>query len=119
MVLEGIDIGKKKHNAIRHLVFPRNKTELRGLLGLANQFRERIAGYALLVTALTALTRGTDNNKKLVPTSKAIVEFENLKVILASPPVLQQFRYDHPTFVYTDASVGGGDIPGGLGVVIV
>ena len=126
---DGISVGQKMTNAVRDLTFPRTKSELRGLLGLANQFRERIAGYALLVTALTALTRGPD--RKIVATPEALIEFENLKLVLNSPPVLQQFRYDRPTFVYTDASVGsripGGsdqtcgdtDVPGGLGVVIV
>ena len=122
--LQGIGVGQKMTNAVRNLVFPRTKSELRGLLGLANQFRERIAGYALLVTALTALTRGPE--RQVVATPEALIEFENLKVALNSTPVLQQFRYDRPTFVYTDVSVGsrggadnGFDIPGGLGVVIV
>ena len=124
---EGINIGKKNRDAVKELVFPRSKTELRGLLGLANQFRERIAGYALLVTALTELTRGTVKKQKIIATPEAIIEFENLKVVLSSPPVLQQFRYGRPTFVYTDASVGTTsgtssdemELPGGLGVVIV
>ena len=66
---------------------------------------------------LFALTRGPD--RKVVATPKAIIEFENLKVVLNSPPVLQQFRYDRPTVVYTDTSVGTAELPGGLGVVIV
>ena len=102
------------------------------MLGLANQFRERISGYALLVNSLTALTRhgGTGKDKpdnKVVPTPEAIIEFENLKALLNSPIVLKQFRYDRPTIVYMDASVGSrpGDLvgevelPGGLGAVIV
>ena len=52
--------GKKNKCAVQNFVFPRTKSELRGLLGLANQFRERIVGYALLVTALTALTPGPE-----------------------------------------------------------
>ena len=114
-----IGIGRKNRDAVESLVFPRTKSELRGLLGLANQFRERIAGYALLVTTLTALTRGPDKNKRITATPEAIIEFENLKSVLSCPPVLQQFRYDRPTFVYTDASVGSEDLPGGLGVVVV
>ena len=124
----GIAVGQKIANAVKNLTFPRSKSELRGLLGLANQFRERIAGYALMVTALTALTRGLE--RKVFPTPEALIEFENLKVVLNSPPVLQQFRYDRRTFVYTDASIGsrspnggtdddGLEVPGGLGVVIV
>ena len=85
-------------------------------MGLANQFRECIARYALLVSALTALVRGPE--KRVVPTPEALLEFENLKVILSSAPVLQQFRYTRPTIVYTDASAGSLGLPGGLGVVI-
>lgn len=116
-----IGMGKKNREAVKNLSFPRNKSELRGVLGLANQFRERIAGYELLVTCLTSLTRGPE--KKIVATPEALIEFQNLKAILNSPPVLQQFQHGRPTFVYTDASVGSKDgdidIPGGLGVVIV
>ena len=119
----GIGVGRKMTNAVKSLVFPRNKSELRGLLGLANQFRERIAGYALLVTALTALTRSADGSGKkdsrVVATPEALIEFENLKVLLNSPPILQQFRYDRPTVVYTDASIGTAELPVGLGAVIV
>ena len=119
--LQGIGVRQKMTNAVKNLVFSRTKSKLRGLLGLANQFRERIARYALLVSALTALTRGPD--RKVVATPETLIEFENLKVALNSPPVLQQFWYDRQTFVYNDASVGsrydGVDIPGGLGVVIV
>ena len=123
---EGIGIGKKNRDTVHEFTFPVFNTELRGLLGLANQFRERIAGYALLVPTLTTLTTGSAKFGKVIPTPEAIVEFENLKVVLASPPVLQQFKYDRPTIVYTDASVGssgsgsdGTDLPGGLGVIIV
>ena len=55
----------------------------------------------------------------MVATPEALVEFENLKVLLNSPPVLKQFQYNCPTFVYTDASIGTSELPGGLGVVIV
>ena len=114
---QGVDIGQKNKDAVQGLVFPRNKSKLRELLGLANQFRERIAGYALLVSTLTALVRGPE--RKVVPTPEALLQFENLKVVLGSAPVLQQFRYTRPTIVYIDASAGSLELPGGLGVVIV
>ena len=88
-------------------------------MGLANQFRERIAGYALMVTALTELTRGPNLEMRVVPMPEALVEFENLKIVMNSPPVLQQFRYNRPTVVYTDASIGTSELAGGLGVVVV
>ena len=79
-------------------------TELRGFLG---------PGYALIVANLTALTRGQPGKIKLTP--EAIIEFGNIKAVLASP-------YDtRKTIVYTDASVGtqDGTGSGGLGIVVV
>ena len=113
----GVEIGRKNKCAVQNLVFLRTKSEFCGLLRLTNQLRERIAGYALLVTTLTALTRGPE--KKVVATPEAIMEFKNLQLVLNSAPVLQQFYYDQPTFVYTDASVGSEGLPCGLEVVVV
>ena len=115
----GISVGQKMANTVKELAFPRNKSELRGLLGLTNQFQERIAGYVLMVTALTALTRGPSMEKKVVATAEALVEFKNLKLMLNSPPVLQPFQYGRNTVVYTDASIGTAELPVGLGVVVV
>ena len=44
-------------DAVRSLRYPRSVTEVRSLLGLFNQFRDRVPGYALRVQALTQLTR--------------------------------------------------------------
>ncbi|KAF8456191.1 hypothetical protein BGX38DRAFT_66630 [Terfezia claveryi] len=95
-------------------------------------------GFALLVANLTALTRSRtvlsgsssvgsgsssvgSKSSRLSLTPEAIIEFENMKAILASPAVLQQFQYGRRTIVYTDALVGTQDgmIAGGLGVVVV
>lgn len=119
----GVGMAPKSIDAMKAMRMPTTLTELRAFLGLANQFRERIAGYALMVANLTSLTRvaNTTKNQRLVVTPEAIMEFENVKTALASPPVLQQFRYDRKTIVYTDASVGtqDGSIAGGLEVVVV
>ena len=72
-----------------------------------------------MVNHLTSMTRSKTNKISLTP--EAIIEFENLKAVLISPLVLQQFDYKRKTIVYTDASVGtpDGSICGGMGVVIV
>ena len=44
-------------DAVRALRYPRSVTEVRSLLGLFNQFRDRVPGYALCVQALTQLMR--------------------------------------------------------------
>ena len=98
---------------------PQTLTQLRAFLGLANQFRDRVPDYALMVSQLTILTKS--KSTKISLTSEAIIEFENLKATLVSLLVLQQFNYMRKTIVYTDASVGtqDGSICGGRGVVIV
>ena len=118
---EGISMATKNIDAMRAMKLPQSVTDLPSFLGLANQFRERVSGFAPLVANLTALTRGTSKSRCLVITPEAIIEFENFKAVLASAMLLQQFKYDRKTYVYTDASVVTQDsmVAGSLGVVIV
>ena len=115
---EGIAVANKNVDAMKAMKLPQCLAELRTFLGLANQFRERVPGFTLLVANLTAQTRGSSKSSRLILTPKATIEFENMKAILASPAVLQQFRYNRKTIVYTDALVGTQDglMAGGLGV---
>ena len=48
-----ISVIDKLVDAVRSLRYPRTVTEVRSLLGLFNQFRDRVPGYALRVQALT------------------------------------------------------------------
>lgn len=116
---KGIGISTKSIDAMQAMRLPASITELRAFLGLANQSRDRVPGYAMMVANLTALTRTKVNRLLLTP--EAIMEFENVKAILALPIILQQFDYSQKTIVYTDASMGtqDGKVAGGLGVVIV
>ncbi|KAF8431553.1 hypothetical protein BGX38DRAFT_1294822 [Terfezia claveryi] len=70
-----------------------------------------------MVTALMALTRG--KKKTLVVTPEVLIDFDNIKLAQTSPAVLQRYKYVWDTIVYTNASVGSAEYPGGLGVVIV
>jgi len=90
--------------SMKILTLPQNLTQLQAFLGLANQFHNRVPGYALMVSHLTALTRWKTNKVLLTP--EAIIEFEDIKAILISPMVLQQFNYTRKTFVYTNSSGG-------------
>lgn len=116
----GISMASKSINSMKSMRLPCSISELRGFLGLANQFRDRVPGFALMVANLTALTRAS-KTPKITLNPEAIMEFENMKAFLVSPVVLQQFRYDRKTIVYTDACIGtqDGAVSGGLGVVIV
>ena len=111
-------------DAVRSLRHPRTITEVRSLLGLFNQFRDRVPGYALRVQALTQLTRqrtSKDNRAakgSITMTVEAAEEFQAMQEYLLSPAVLVVFRHGWKTFVYTDASLGTPSTPGGLGAVI-
>lgn len=126
-----IRVVDKLVDAVRALRFPRTVTEVRSLLGLFNQFRDRGPGYALRVSALTQLTRskqsvspvhdkgtGTALPRGITMTVEAVEEFKAMQDYLLSPAVLVVFRHGWRTFLYTDASLGTTSAPGGLGAVI-
>ena len=110
-----ISMINKLVDAVRALRYPRSVTEVRSLLGLFNQFRDRVPGYALRVHALTQLTRLKGS---ITMTVEAAEEFRAMQDYLVSPAVLVVFRHGWKTFVYTDASLGSPSTPGGLGAVI-
>lgn len=115
----GIGMNTKSIESMKAMKLPQTLTQVRAFLGLANQFRDRVSGYALMVSHHTSLTKS--KSTKISLTTEAIIECENLKATLVSSLVLQQFNYTRKTIVYTHASVGTQDglICGGLGVVIV
>ena len=115
-----IAVVDKLVDAVRSLRYPRTVTEVRSLLGLFNQFRDRVPGYALRVQALTQLTRskGDSRPRTVTMTVEAAEEFRAMQDYLLSPAVLVVFRHGWRTFVYTDASLGTSSTPGGLGAVI-
>lgn len=119
---------EKSKAAVAAIQAPRTLTEVRSVLGLFNQFRDRIPGYALRVQALTHLTRQNkgggkrSGSSKISMTVEALEEFSAIKEFLVSPAVLVVFQPGRSTFVYSDASLGslqpGSVMPGGLGGVI-
>lgn len=124
-----ISIVHKLIDAVRALRYPRTLTEVRSVLGLFNQFRDRVPGYALRVQALSQLTRAKSRlydpvapaNRKsqnVTLSVEAIEEFKAMQQHLLSPAVLVVFRHGWRTFVYTDASLGSQSAPGSLGAVI-
>ncbi|XP_077535201.1 uncharacterized protein LOC144147046 [Haemaphysalis longicornis] len=94
--------------AIRGLVQPKTKKELRSLLGLCGYYREYVNNYAEVAEPLTSLTkRGVPNP---IPwSSKAERAFEQLKESLCSAAALNTPDPNQPYWLFTDASeVGAG-----------
>ncbi|KAF8437051.1 hypothetical protein BGX38DRAFT_1262324 [Terfezia claveryi] len=111
---------------------------LLAFLGLANQFGNEChqsdgpdGGFItqrLIIQRLTPVPHSRSERlivqRRIIQmflTPEAIIELENMKDVLASPAVSQQFRYDRKPIVYTDASVGTQDgmVAGGSGAVVV
>ena len=127
-----ISMTSKSKAAVAALRPPRTLSEVRSILGLFNQFRDRIPGYALRVQALTHLTRlpkkdapgagKRSGSTRITMTVEALEELESIKAFLTSPAVLVVFQPSRKTYVYSDASLGslqpGSSMPGGLGGIV-
>lgn len=117
----GISMTPKSMAAVSAICPPHTVSEVRSILGLLNQFHNRIPGYALRVQALTHMTRQRTGN--ITMTVEAAEELEEIKKFLMSPAVLVVFQQGRKAYVYSDASLGTASrgtasIPGGLGGVI-
>lgn len=95
----------KKVESIRQYPLPGTVTELRSFLGLANQFRKFVQGYAGIAGPLHSLIAGNQaKTAQLTWTKAAVSAFESLKRALCAAPVLRIFDPDKPIEVVTDAS---------------
>jgi hypothetical protein len=90
--------------ALKGVRRPTTKTELRSFLGLANVYRRFVSGFARIAKPLTDLTK--DEVPPLLPswTAEQVGAFEELKRVLARPPVLALPSYDREFVLDTDAS---------------
>ncbi|KAF3927492.1 Protease [Arthrobotrys entomopaga] len=113
--------GTKMHpdtvDALQNFKVPTTATELKSFLGTANQFIDRIPGYALHIPMLSKLA---GLKGKIIMGPEHLVEFDRVKEFLKDPCVLRRYIQGLPTKVYSDASKGSQDglTPGGLGGVI-
>mmetsp|Transcript_27869 Transcript_27869/g.83740 ORF Transcript_27869/g.83740 Transcript_27869/m.83740 type:complete len:736 (+) Transcript_27869:1836-4043(+) len=106
---KGVRVNPERLQAIRDFKFPLSKTAVRRVLGMANQFRDHIFKYSVIVAELTKLTRKTWPNKwtmDVVPPD-AVVALENLKSALMSQPILAKPRRGCPYALEVDASDTG------------
>ena len=86
---------------------PRHVKDLRSFLGLANYYRKFIAGYSKKAAALTDLLK---KDTKWVWSQWCDEAFQNLKIAIASEPILKLPDFELPFEVHTDASdkaIGG------------
>jgi hypothetical protein len=95
----------KKVKAVQEYALPGTVTELRSFLGLANQFRKFVQGYAHIAAPLHKLIAGRlAKTAQLQWTLAATSAFDKLKLALCNAPVLRIFDPAKPIEVVTDAS---------------
>src|SRR5262249_714206 len=94
---------ERKVQAILDWPSPTRVTELRSFLGLTNYYRKFVQGYSKKVAPLTDLLR---KNEAWQWTTTCQDAFDQLKMAVATEPVLRLPDFELPFEVHTDASDG-------------
>ena len=97
----GIAADPKKISAIQQFPSPRNTTELKSFLGMANQLGGFTSAMSKACTPLRPLLRKTGS---FIWSDEAERAFNEVKAVLASPEVLTSFDVSRKTRLLTDAS---------------
>lgn len=108
---KGISTLDKNVKTIKDFKKPKTKKEVRRFLGACSYYRKFIKNFSKLAVNLTDLTKGDPHDKtpiKWTPTHEK--EFNNLKELLASPPILAIYKEGRETKIELDGSaraIGG------------
>ena len=87
---------------------PENITELRGFIGICTYYRKFVKGFSKLTSPLTDLTK----KDAFKWDEEAKKEFQKMKEVMSSCPILALPDFSNPFVVECDASGGG------IGVVL-
>ena len=98
---DGIAVDTSKTDAVRTFPRPRNATEVRAFLGLANYYRRFVNGFADVAAPLNRLV---SKNVKFQWDDACDDAFQELKKRLTSPPILAFPDFNKQFILYTDAS---------------
>ena len=101
-----MQVEELKVEAIRRMVTPRMKKEIRTFLGLTGYYRRFIPDYATIAAALSDITR-KDKPTQLEWNAGCEETFQWLKNALCSQPILQMPDFRRGFIVQTDASDRG------------
>jgi hypothetical protein len=101
---EGIVVDPTKVEAIMEWLAPMNVPEVRSFMGLAGYYQWFIEGFSKIANPITELQK---KNKKFVWTEKCAEEFQRLKELLTTTPILKVPDMDADFLVCTDASKEG------------
>ena len=106
---EGLQVSKKRVEAIVDAPRPQNQSEMRSFLGSAQFCAKFIPGFSTVSSPLWDLTRTGKSWKWGIKEEEAL---EGIKKLLTNAPVMAYFTKDARTRLVTDAS------PVGLGAVL-
>ncbi|KAA3457096.1 DNA/RNA polymerases superfamily protein [Gossypium australe] len=101
---DGIRVDPGKISTIAEWKPPKNVSEVRSFLGLADYYRRFVKGFSMISTPMTRLLQ---KDVKLERTEKWQQSFEKLKALLTEAPVLVQPEPRKEFVVYSDASLNG------------
>jgi hypothetical protein len=97
----GISVDPGKVKDVLNWKPPINVSEIRSFLGLAGYYRRFIEGFFKLAKPMIALL---EKNAKFVWSEKCQANFEKLKKMLTTAPVLVLPDQNKPFSIYCDAS---------------
>ena len=100
---EGVSVDEEKIQVIKEWPRPKNLTQLRGFIGLCSYYRRFVKGFSKIASPLTNL------NKKgyFAWNGRAQQEFDELKIIMSSCPILAIPNFAIPFELQCDASGDG------------
>jgi hypothetical protein len=97
----GMKPDPEKVAAIKRLLAPQTRTQLRSFLGLTGYYREFVRGYALIARPLTTLLQ---ENNPWEWNANCQQAFDRLKELLMTEPILAMPEPDRPFVVHCDYS---------------
>ncbi|KAA3483554.1 DNA/RNA polymerases superfamily protein [Gossypium australe] len=101
---DGVRVDPGKISAIVDWKSPKNMSEVRSFLGLADYYRRFVKGFSMIAMLMTRLLQ---KSVKFEWTEKCQKSFEKLKAMLTEAPVLVQPELGKEFVIYSDASLNG------------
>lgn len=101
VIMEGIIVDETKVATVREWARPTSVTEIKSFLGLARYYRRFVQGFLFIAAPMTRLTK---KGISFQWSEKCEVNFQKLKELLISAPILALPKEGVPFVAYCDAS---------------
>jgi len=115
----GIRPGRDKLKSVASFKPPETAKEILSFLGLCNFFRRLVPHFSHIAGHLSALTRKDSEWKGGPLPERALKAFRTLQHMLVSQPIVAHPKPAIPFELFTDASAGDSNNPGGIGAVLM